>query len=87
MIEKGEMKEEDRKIWPNNKIIGLSSASYKFEYLYKIYQQYEALILNDNKQDGAHRTIMHFSYDCAPEQLYDQNFISQSKATMSESQF
>ena len=87
MIEKGEMKEEDRKIWPNNKIIGLSSASYKFEYLYKIYQQYEALILNENKQDGAHRTIMHFSYDCAPEQLYDQNLISQSKATMSESQF
>jgi hypothetical protein len=87
MIEKGKMKEEDRRIWPNNKIIGLSSASYKFEYLYKIYQQYEALILNENNQDGAHRTIMHFSYDCAPEQLYDQNLISQSKATMSDSQF
>ena len=87
MIEKGKMKEEDRRIWPNNKIIGLSSASYKFEYLYKIYQQYEALILNENKQDGAHRTVMHFSYDCAPEQLYDQNLISQSKATMSDSQF
>ena len=87
MIEKGKMKEEERRKWPANKIIGLSSASYKFEYLYKIYQQYEALILNENKQDGAHRTIMHFSYDCAPEQLYDQNLISQSKATMSESQF
>ena len=61
MIEKGKMKEEDRRRWPNNKIIGLSSASYKFEYLYKIYQQYEALILNENKQDGAHRTIMHLS--------------------------
>ena len=87
MIEKGKMKEEDRRKWPNNKIIGLSSASYKFEYLYKIYQQYENLILNENNQDGAHRTIMHFSYDCAPEQLYDQNLISQSKATMSDSQF
>jgi hypothetical protein len=41
MIEKGKMKEEERRRWPNNKIIGLSSASYKFEYLYKIYQQYE----------------------------------------------
>jgi hypothetical protein len=87
LIEKGKMKEEDRRKWPNNKIIGLSSASYKFEYLYKLYQQYEALILNENKQDGAHRTIMHFSYDCAPEQLYDQNLISQSRATMSDSQF
>jgi hypothetical protein len=87
MIEQGKMKEEERKKWPNNKIIGLSSASYKFEYLYKLYQQYENLILNENTQDGAHRTIMHFSYDCAPEQLYDQNLISQSKATMSDSQF
>jgi len=87
MIEQGKMKEDERKKWPNNKIIGLSSASYKFEYLYKLYQQYENLILNENKQDGAHRTIMHFSYDCAPAQLYDQNLISQSKNTMSESQF
>ena len=46
------MREEERKTWKGNKIIGLSSASYKFEYLYKIYQQYEALILNENKQDG-----------------------------------
>ena len=87
MIEQGKMGEEERKKWPNNKIIGLSSASYKFEYLYKLYQQYEKLILNENTQDGAHRTIMHFSYDCAPEQLYDQNLLSQSKATMSDSQF
>ena len=87
MIEQGKMRKEDRKRWPNNKIIGLSSASYKFEYLYKIYQQYEALILNENKQDGAHRTIMHFSYDCAPQQLYDQNLINQSRSTMSDAQF
>ncbi len=87
LIEKGKMKEEERRKWPNNKIIGLSSASYKFEYLYKLYQQYEKLIVNENTQDGAHRTIMHFSYDCAPEQLYDQNLISQSKLTMSDSQF
>ena len=87
MIKKGKMTESDRKRWPNNKIIGLSSASYKFEYLYKLYQQYENLILNENTQDGAHRTIMHFSYDCAPKQLYDQNLINQSKATMSDSQF
>ena len=87
MIKQGKMKEEDRHKWPNNKIIGLSSASFKFEYLYKLYSQYESLILNPNDQDGAHRTIMHFSYDCAPDQLYDQNLIDQAKATMSQSQF
>jgi hypothetical protein len=86
MINEGKMKEDDRTIWPNNKIIGLSSASYKFEYLYKLYQQYEYLITNQN-QDNAHRVIMHFSYDCAPTELYDQALLNQSKATMSESQF
>jgi intein/homing endonuclease len=87
MIAAGKMKEEDRHKWPHNKIIGLSSASYKFEYLYKLYQQYENLILNPSKQDNAHRVIMHLSYDCAPKQLYDQNLLDQSKATMSEAQF
>ena len=87
MIEQGKLKEEERTKWPNNKIIGLSSASYKFEYLYKLYHQYESLILGKNNQDGAHRVIMHFSYDCAPPQLYDQNLVSQAKATMSQSQF
>jgi len=87
MIKQGKMKEEDRHKWPNNKIIGLSSASYRFEHLFKMYTQYESLILNENEQDKAHRTIMHFSYDCAPPQLYDQNLIDQAKATMSQSQF
>jgi intein/homing endonuclease len=87
MIEAGKMTEDERYQWPHNKIIGLSSASYKFEYLYKLYQQYENLILNPSKQDNAHRVIMHLSYDCAPKQLYDQNLLDQSKATMSEAQF
>jgi hypothetical protein len=87
MIEAGKMTEDERHRWPHNKIIGLSSASYKFEYLYKLYQQYEKLILSPSKQDNAHRVIMHLSYDCAPRQLYDQNLLDQSKATMSEAQF
>ena len=87
LIETGKMQEEDRTQWPNNKIIGLSSASYKFEYLYKLYQQYEHLILNPEKSDVAHRVIMHLSYDCAPTQLYDQSLIQQAKSTLSQSQF
>jgi len=87
MIEEGKMTEEERHKWPHNKIIGLSSASYKFEYLYKLYKQYEDLIMHPDKQDNAHRVIMHLSYDCAPQQLYDQNLLDQSKATMSQAQF
>ena len=90
MIELGQMKEEDRYIWPNNKLIMLSSASYKFEYMYKLYQRFEELILAGQQQGdegNATRAIMHFSYDIAPQDLYDRNLIDQSKATMSQSQF
>jgi hypothetical protein len=87
LISEGSMLEEDRYEWPNNKLIMLSSASYKFEYMYKLYNQFEELIFNENQNNKAHRTIMQFSYDCAPTQLYDQNLINQAKATMSQSQF
>lgn len=90
LIAQGKMKEEDRYQWPNNKLIALSSASYKFEYLYKVYETFEDLILHgvpEHHNDTSKRVIMHFSYDVAPEALYDQNLINQSKQTMSQSQF
>lgn len=87
LINEGRMQEKDRYKWPNNKLIMLSSASYKFEYMYKLYCQFEDLIQNPEQSNNAHRTIMQFGYDCAPSQLYDQNLIDQAKATMSHSQF
>lgn len=87
LIKEGKMAEEERYVWPNNKLIALSSASYKFEYMYKLYTQFENLIFNQSSTDTAHRTIMQFSYDCAPKQLYDQNLLNQAKSTMSQSQF
>jgi hypothetical protein len=93
MIEAGLLEEKDRTQWPSNKLVGLSSASYKFEYLYKLYTEYEDLILHpekaekDEELEHVHRVIMHFSYDVAPTKLYDQKLINQSKATMSQAQF
>jgi len=87
LIKENKMKEEDRHVWPNNKLIALSSASYKFEYLYKLYNQFEFLIASEQQKDKASRCIMQYSYDCAPKQLYDENLINQAKATMSQSQF
>tara|TARA_R110001599_G_scaffold129199_3_gene303436 strand:- start:7043 stop:8914 length:1872 start_codon:yes stop_codon:yes gene_type:complete len=88
LIRQGKLQESDRHAWPNNKLIALSSASYKFEYMYKAYEQFENLIqVGGNKQTDAHRTIMQFSYDCAPKQLYDKNLLDQAKSTMSQSQF
>jgi len=37
LIDQGKMTEEDRYVWPNNKLIMLSSASYKFVYSLYIY--------------------------------------------------
>ena len=96
LIDKGEMKESDRYIWPNNKLIILSSPSFKFEYMYKLYKKYEDLINGlgvkesdeeEDFKDDAYRLIMQLSYDCAPSRLYDQNLLKQAKATMSEMQF
>jgi len=103
LIAKGEMKEEERYVWPNNKLIILSSPSFKFEYMYKLFKKYETLILDGNASqktedgeeeakegllaDDAYRLIMQLSYDCAPKMLYDKNLLSQAKATMSEMQF
>lgn len=98
LIKMGEMEEKDRYVWPSNKLIILSSPSYKFEYMYKLYQKYEKLIFKedlsqlgeedgDSLSDDAYRFIMQLSYECAPEKLYDANLIKQSKATMSEMQF
>lgn len=90
LIERGEMDPSERYQWPNNKLIMLSSASYKFEYLYKLYEGFENLIQGRTPEErggDARRTIMQFSYDCAPKQLYDQNLVNQAKASMSQSQF
>jgi len=90
LIAQGKLKEEDKYKWPNNKLIALSSASYKFEYLYKVYRSFEDLITTtkeEKSKSDAHRVIMHFSYDMAPKMLYDQNLIEQAKASMSQSQY
>ena len=86
MIKAGKMTEDQRTEWPSNKMIGLSSASYKFEYLYKLYQAYENMIFNPGAKNQGRRCIMQFSYDAAPKALYDENLITQAKGSMSQSQ-
>lgn len=99
LIERGKMTKEEKYRWPNNKLILLSSPSFKFEYMYKLYKQYVDLILGadpsqvlgeDADEEAVHdayRLVMQLSYDCVPKQLYDQNLLNQAKATMSEMQF
>lgn len=98
LIDQGLLKENERYVWPNNKLIILSSPSFKFEYMYKLFKKYESLILGQEEtskteeeleevSDNAYRLIFQLAYDCAPKQLYDQNLLQQAKETMSEMQF
>jgi hypothetical protein len=98
LIAQGKMEESDRFVWPNNKLILLSSPSFKFEYMYKLYKQFIDLVRGEhdsqkfNKEDKigantAYRSVFQLSYDLAPPELYDQNLLDQAKATMSKAQF
>ncbi len=60
LIARGEMEEKDRFKWPNNKLILLSSPSYKGEYMYQLYQKYVEMILG---------TKQALATDAAPENL------------------
>lgn len=85
LIKQGKMQESERKVWPSNKIIGLSSASYQFEHLYTMYKNYEKLILSGESKT-AHYSIFHMSYDAVPEALYDASLLEKAKEEMSEAQ-
>lgn len=93
MIAMGKMKEKDRFVWPSNKLIILSSPSFKFEYMYQVYCQYRDLIMglhNDGEEQTSkdvYRVIFQMGYDCLPPEQYDENLLKQAKATMSEMSF
>jgi len=86
LIAKGIMKEEDRTIFPNNKLIGLTSASYEFEYLYEMFKNYKRLIYDESAENVSH-AIMQLSCDMAPAGLYDINTVEQARRNYSKAQF
>jgi terminase large subunit-like protein len=94
LIRSGQLKEESRTQFSNNKFIGLSSASYKFEFLYKLYEEYLKNIYNPTPKNdqGEFRPtngygVMQFSWEIAPKFLYNEDNISKFKSQMSEVQF
>lgn len=65
LVNKGLLKEEDKTDFQNNKMILMSSASYQFEYLYKIYLNYIDNIKNP-KPDSPSYFTSRISYDAIP---------------------
>lgn len=87
LVAAGLITEQDRTKFPENKIIGLSSASYKFESLYKDnYLPYLEMI-HDHKAKNVNHSILRFSYAAAPTWLIDQSAVSEAESTSSRAQF
>lgn len=93
-IREGLMTDDERTVFPNPKFIGLSSASYKFEFLYKLYIEYFNKITSKEPRNEKGELInskgygiMQLAYDVAPEHIYNKDTLSKFKSQMSEAQF
>ncbi len=90
LIKAGKMKEEDRFQFPANKLIGLTSASYEFEFLYTMYKDYVDIITKTEPEphpNSRNYAVFQMSYEAAPEGLYDKNVVEEAKRTASSAQF
>lgn len=80
LIEEGLMKESERMVFENtSKMIALSSASYTFENLYKIYNEWSERI-TDNEKSEATYFVSQLSYEALPEEMIDKTIIEEAQA-------
>jgi hypothetical protein len=88
LVENGVIKpEEVESFFQNNKIIGLSSASFKFESLYRDnYVPYVKTILDPESKDVNH-CVFRLSYRAAPKAYMEESAIEDMRRTMSTSMF
>jgi hypothetical protein len=92
LIDRGEMHEWQRTVFPNNKMIALSSATYKFEPLYKnTYETYlnsiHNLELNGKKLENISHSVFRLGYLLAPKGMLELNNIEEARRTLSSPQF
>ena len=80
LIEEGLMKESERIVIENtSKMIAISSASYTFENLYKIYNEWSERI-TDNEKGEATYFVSQLSYEALPEEMIDKTIIEEAQA-------
>lgn len=96
LIKAGKMQESERMIFPNtSKMIGLSSASFTFENLYRTYKQWIDMIQMDrgeelkmlrHKQDDFDQQVAppryfvaQLAYNAVPEHMIDQTVVAEAK--------
>lgn len=90
LVKAGKMKESERTEQKNNKLIILSSASYKFEYLYEVYSKYYNRLYPeaDGETPSNNHAIYKMSYEAIKHSPHlDLDAIEEHKKTMSSQQF
>ena len=86
LIKKGLLHEDNRQIFENtSQMIALSSASYTFEHLYRVHEQWSSLIEEPEQQDSKNGElpgtyfISQLSYEALPPHMVDQAAIQLAK--------
>ena len=81
-------KEDIEGIKSIKKVIALSSASYQFEFLYKMYKEWIKKIVDDNQNRTATYFVSQLSYQSLPVGLIDEAVIKEARTNeMSEAIF
>ncbi len=83
LISQGVMKEEDRMVFENNsKMIALSSASYTFENLFKVYKEWTEKIYSKEESESKY-FISQLSYEALPQEMIDSTIIEEAQSDAS----
>lgn len=87
LIKKGLLHPDNRHIFENtSQMLCLSSASYTFEHLYRVYQQWSELVVNPEAQNSKEGElpgtyfISQLSYEALPQHMVDQGAIQVAKS-------
>ncbi len=82
LIKEGKMKEEDRTAFEGTaRMIALSSASYTFEHLYKVYEDWRTKIYDERENGPAKYFISQLSWKAIPRGLLDPSIIEEIQNT------
>ena len=80
LIKSGEITESQREVFKNNtRLICTSSASYSFEYLYRMYQDWTKKIYADEAVGNATYFIQQVSWEAVPDYLMSKEVIEEAK--------
>lgn len=81
LVKQGLMKDEERtSLDARKKIIALTSASYDFEFIYRLYRDWIEKATDKEKAGGRSYFISRIGYKALPEELIDQDIVEEAKS-------